>query len=224
MQYSSSSDEEEDKHIKMATSFFGNIENYVLGDDFDVYVERMEHLLTLNKVMDDKMKVSFFISLAGNDVYKILKSLVAPKKPNEFTYKQIIESLKTNFKPKKNKTAERFKFYKKTQSLDESISDFVIELKILAETCEFDTFLDSALCDKFICGVGNEKIQARLLQEEEPTFEKVVSLAQSMELTAKEVANINKNNKDNANFCQRLNVNRVGEEQRQYLRQQRKGI
>lgn len=50
--------------LKMTSTFFGNIENFVLGEDFDVYMERMDHLLLLNKITDEKLKISFFITLA----------------------------------------------------------------------------------------------------------------------------------------------------------------
>lgn len=83
-----------------------------------------------------------FITLSGESMYEILKSLTHPHKPSSVEYKEILKLLKKHFTPKTNKRAERYKFYKATQETGETLSDFIVRLKSLSQTCKFGDFLD----------------------------------------------------------------------------------
>lgn len=48
---------------------------------------------------------------------------------------------------------------------DESVADYVAELRWLTIHCKFSTFLDNALRDRFVCGLKSEAIQTKLLTE-----------------------------------------------------------
>ena len=115
-------------------------------------------------------------ALVGAQTFRLLKNLVAPKKPSEqnlvapkkpgeLTYTEVKQKLTAHFKPKPITIAERFRFYKRQQRQGESMADYVAELRRLATACEFGAFLDDALRDKFVCGLQNENIQRRLLSE-----------------------------------------------------------
>lgn len=182
----------------MANTLIGNIEPFVPGGNFKAYVERIEQLFIVNNVTELR-KVPLFITICGADVYEILSSLASPKTPSQLSYSEITEKLNTHFKPQVNKRAERYKFYKITQEAGETISDFVIRLKAAAKTCEFGDYLEGdgtefvvhaledALIDRFIAGLSNEKIQQKLLNQTEANFEKMVSVATTMDVTQKEV-------------------------------------
>ena len=45
------------------------------------------------------------------------------------------------------------------------MADFAAQLKKLSAHCEFGTFLDEALRDRFVCGLRKEPIQRKLLGE-----------------------------------------------------------
>lgn len=90
------------------TNFIGRIEYYNMGDDFQSYIEHMQHLLKLNKIEDSVSKISFMIGVGGAELYKVAKTLVAPRKPEEFTFDDLVKLLIAHFLPKKNITAERF--------------------------------------------------------------------------------------------------------------------
>lgn len=174
---------QEESSNQHTMAFIGTIEFFTPGEDFDDYKERLQHLLTINKVTDDKMKVSYLITLIGPESYKILKSLTDPHKPDSKTFDELIAVFEKYFKPKVNIIAERFKFYKRNQKLHESISDYIVELKTLAQSCDFKTFLEEALRDKLVCGINNESIQQKLLNETGLTFDKACELAKNMEMT-----------------------------------------
>ncbi|KAJ8945783.1 hypothetical protein NQ314_009052 [Rhamnusium bicolor] len=66
-------------------ALIGNIEQFKgNAEEFETYVERVEHLFKVNNVSQE-MKVSMFITLAGSEVYQTLRNLAAPRIPTELT-------------------------------------------------------------------------------------------------------------------------------------------
>ena len=126
------------------------------------------------------------LALVGAQTYQLLTNLVALNKPGEHTYAQVKEKLTAHLKPKPIKIAECFRFYKRQQQPNEKMADYIAEVRRLATTCEFGTFLDEALRDKFICGLFKESIQRRLLAEADLTLKKALELAQGMEAAEKD--------------------------------------
>lgn len=137
-------------------TMIGNIEPYVPGENFPEYQERLEQFFELNEVKEEK-RVAMLITLIGPETYRILKSLVLPEVPKSKSYKDLVKALTCHFAPSVNIIAERYKFNQCEQSVSESISDFIVALKMCAQSCEFKTFLDDALRDRFVCGVRDSK-------------------------------------------------------------------
>lgn len=127
-----------------------------------------------------------FLSVLGPVEYGLLKSLVEPVKIIDLTYQQMTQTLSDHFKPKPILIAEHFRFYQRNQSPGETISDYILALKRLASSCEFGTFLDDALRDKFVCGLTGEIYHRRLLSEKDLTFKKACDIALALELAHKD--------------------------------------
>ena len=91
--------------------------------------------------------------------------MTAPVLPAECDLKTLKEHLIQHIKPQPVVIAKRFKFHKQDQRPNETINEFIIELRKLARSCDFDDFLDQALADRFVCGLANASRQRRLLSE-----------------------------------------------------------
>lgn len=168
----------------MAKPFLGNIEPFLEGsDDYAEYLERIDCIMELNKITEAKDQGNFLISVCGGDLYSIIKACAAPKKPTELTYSEVKDLLKKYFDPAVSTIAERFKFYGRQQSPDETISNYIVEIKSMSKNCKFETFLSEALRDKLVFGVSNNSIQSKLLSEKDLTFEKACEIARGMEST-----------------------------------------
>ncbi len=118
-------------------------------------------------------------------MYGVLRSLLAPTRPQDQTFDDLVTRLKAHYDPKPLVIAERFRFYKRNQSSTETIAEFLADLRRLTIRCEFDTFLDQALRDRLVCGVRNELIQKRLLAEVGLTLARAMEIAQGMETAEK---------------------------------------
>lgn len=112
-----------------------------------------------------------------------MKSVVAPKSPSALKYDELKKVLEEYFEPKRNVIGERFLFHRRQRKTEETVCDYIVEIKSLSQTCEFGTFLEEALRDKLVFGICNPKIQSRLVNEKGLTLDSTCSIAKTMEMT-----------------------------------------
>ncbi|UYV66185.1 hypothetical protein LAZ67_4000640 [Cordylochernes scorpioides] len=75
------------------------------------------------------------------------------------------------------------KFLKRIQLGNESVSEYLRELRHLAMDCTFGEMLEVVLRDRFVAGIKSEGLQKKLLQEDDDvTLDRVISIAVSFEL------------------------------------------
>ena len=116
-----------------------------------------------------------FFSVIGRDTYSLLSNLLAAT-----PLKDLMETLRKNFEPKKVVMAARHQFHQRQQQSGESVATYLAELRKMAVPFEFGATLGEALRDRLVCGLGKEAHQKRLLLELDLTQDKAV-LAQSLE-------------------------------------------
>ena len=85
---------------------------------------------------------------------------------------------------------QRFKFYNRIQSKEESIASYVAALHALAEYCEYRESLNMMLHNKLVYGVNHEGIQCYLLTEKDLTYDKALEIAIAMEAAAKDTKDL----------------------------------
>lgn len=175
-------------------------------EEWTTYVERLDQYCVANDIPEGK-KVAVLLSVMGAKTYNLLRSLLAPTKPADKAYKDIVAVLQTHLNPKPLVIAERFRFHKRNQLKTESIAEFVAELRRLSEHCDFRENLSDSLRDRFVCGLHNENIQKRLLTERELTFQRAIEIATSMETAAKDAVELQQQ------MAQECNVHKIDKRQ-----------
>ena len=125
----------------------------------------------------DSAKVDIFLGVVGPKMYKLLKSLIAPTLPSNKTIDELYQTLKWHVQPTDSVISHRARFYTRKQKDTEGVTDFVVELKLLAPECEFDVFLDQALHDIFAMGTADSETQRKLREVKQLSFAKAVEIA-----------------------------------------------
>lgn len=95
-----------------------------------------------------------------------------PRKPGELIYEEALKLLSDHLNLRLSKFVQKFKFNRRDQLLNESLAEYLAELRKLSEHCEFKD-LEEMLLDRLICGMRDERIQRRLLADANLTFKKV---------------------------------------------------
>ena len=104
---------------------FGKIEPFDGGPrEWPSYAERIEQYLVANDIADPKKMVATLLTVVGPRTYSLLRDIVAPTKPSELKYEEIMEKLNKHYDPKPLVIAERFKFHKRNQMATETIAEY----------------------------------------------------------------------------------------------------
>ena len=104
-------------------------------------------------------------SIMGAECRKVLNNLPGLTEADRKKPKVILEKLKQYFIPQKNVLYERFVFNSAIQKSGESIDEFTLRLRRLAESCEFGDLKDSLIRDRLVIGTTDEGGRERLLRE-----------------------------------------------------------
>ena len=106
--------------------------------------------------------------------------MLAPESPARKTVKMLSETLIDHLKLQPIIIAEGYKFYCRDQSENETITEYLAELRKLTLKCGIKNFLDQALRDRFVCGLQNNSIRRRLLAERKLTLKLAIELAKTI--------------------------------------------
>ncbi|KXJ06273.1 hypothetical protein AC249_AIPGENE3586, partial [Exaiptasia diaphana] len=129
-------------HYSKIESFTGK------KDNWELYVERLEIYFAANDLDEippaedgsnanavkrraDKRR-AILLSVIGQETYSLLRNLVSPAKPTDKSYNDLVSALKNHYEPTCSVTVERYKFHTRTRKPNESVPEYVSELKKLA--------------------------------------------------------------------------------------------
>ena len=150
-------------------------------EDWTSYTERLQQYFTANDVTDAGKQRAILLSVCGAPAYQLIRNLVAPQKPIEKSFAEIVKLMSDHYQPKPSPIVQRFLFNTRSRKQGESVATFVAQLKKLSEHCDYGDSLNDMIRDRLVCGINDGRIQRRLLAEAELTYKKAFELAQAME-------------------------------------------
>ena len=68
------------------------------------------------------------LSVVGPVTYKLLRNLLAPAKPGEKTYDELVETLSAHYSPPPSEIIQQFKFHSRFRNPGESVVTYIAEL------------------------------------------------------------------------------------------------
>ena len=136
-------------------------------------------------------RVDTFLSVIGGKTYTLLRNLTAPIAPSEKTLDELKTTLKRHFEPTTIVIAERYYFHCRQQAEDESIAEYIAELRRLSIKCEFGDYLEQALRDRLVCGLRSKAIQEELLTKRGLTLVRAQEIAEGMEAASRNTLQLN---------------------------------
>ena len=155
----------------MAASMIGTMEPYdESGEPFASYLERFDLYVAANDIPDDRKK-AVFLSIIGAKTYQLLRSLCSPDLPSAKSFTGCTKLLKDHLAPAPLEIAETYRFHQRSQQPNESIHDYVAQLKLLSEHCNFPAICrNRILRDRLVCGLRSDAVRKKLLSEKDLTL------------------------------------------------------
>ncbi len=111
---------------------YGKVEEYDESEEWPQYCERLENFFDANEVTDGGKKRAILLTVCGAKIYKLIKDLVSPQKPKDKSFEELTNLVKKHLNPAPSTIVARFKLNSCTRQLDESVSDYVAEIRHLA--------------------------------------------------------------------------------------------
>ena len=177
----------------MAKSIIGCVGEFSDREDsWQFYIDRLEQFFVANDVDNEGKKKAILLSSVGAKTYKLLTSLSQPKSPKDLSYSQIVTLIKNHQNPEPSSIVQRFKFNSRVRKPEESVRNYVAELRKLSEFCDFGDNLDDMLRDRLVCGINDRRIQTKLLSERNLTFDKALEISQATEAAVQNFESLTK--------------------------------
>ena len=156
-------------------ALFGQVQEFDQDkEEWSQYVERLDQYFLANDIQDAAKKRAILLTVMGPIQFKLLKNIIAPAKPEEKTYKEIVDELKDHHNPQPSEIVQRFKFNTRVRQPGESVATFVSELRAISETCNFGNTLEVMLRDRLVCGINDLQVQRKLLAHKALTFKQAL--------------------------------------------------
>ena len=174
----------------MAT--FGAVgEFHEKNEQWSTYIDRFEEFFIANNINSAPQKRAILNSTVGSVTFKLIGSLLHPKKPKEATYDEIVKLLSDHYRPTTSITFARFEFGSRNRHPGESVNDYLAALRSLASDCNFGESLDTELCHRLTLGLNDSRIQKNLLaQGDKLDLKKALEVANSMEYAESQSRNL----------------------------------
>ena len=104
---------------------------------------------------------------------------------------QIVNLMKEHYKKDTIEIMEHFKFFKRVQEEQETLANYLAELRKLTKNCNFGNSLDTALRDQLVCTLRDYKTQLELLCISNLTLAMATEQARAAEAASRKSQKLN---------------------------------
>lgn len=142
---------------------------------WDDYVKHFGRYLIAsdNQERNEAAKIAILLNIAGEEIEHIYDTLHLDQKCKTFT--EVTQELSSYFKPTKNIIFERYVFLTHEVKGEQSIEDFVLELRKLSESCEY-VEQENMIRDKLVMSVKDDELRKLFLQEQGLTLTSALAI------------------------------------------------
>lgn len=181
-------EEIEVKEVKMAQLIFGKLREFVPGDDVSVYLDHVDDFFELNVgTVKENQRVQYFLNAVGTAAFNQLSIKCSPDKPKTKTLDALKQLVKDVYEVKRNVQVERSRFTNRRRLAKETINEYITQLQMLAEHCDFGNSLDDRLKTQFIAGINCSRTLSKLLAlQANASLADTVNKAKEAELIAEQ--------------------------------------
>ena len=128
---------------------YGNFNEYDNSkEDWTSYTERLQQYFTANDIEAEPKRRAILLSVCVAKTYQLIKNLLAPEKPTDKLYKEVVQTVKDHVEPKPSVVVQRFTFHSRIRRQGELVSNYVAELNKISEHCVFGDSLQEMLRDR----------------------------------------------------------------------------
>lgn len=150
-------------------------------------------MLAIGLQGNDKRKIALLLTVAGRGALYVYNTFVFTEDETD-KFDVVMEKFEQYCTQRKNETYEGYVFRNRLQKESESIEQYVTDLRLKSQTCNFGTLCDSLIRDQIVVGVQDNKVRLYLLKETDLTLEKAIKMCQASESAKAQIKTFSKEN------------------------------
>lgn len=148
------------------------------------WLQRLQGAFMIFKIRGND-RVPYLLHYVGAAAFDILCDRLDSEDPFCQTFERLTSTLEDFYDPPPLEIAENFRFHQQRQESGENVQQFATALHKLSIHCNFGEYLKTALRNQLVFGLASKKIQTRLLEKKDLTYEEALRVATTMELSEK---------------------------------------
>nr|XP_050026179.1 uncharacterized protein LOC126521512 [Dermacentor andersoni] len=156
--------------------------------NWKAYIMKAEAYFEATGISDSGKKRALLVAALSTRTVQLLSGQVAPRKLNSLTYEEAVKVLDDYFDPKRHEITESYRFFNRCQLEGEPIQQFILEVRRVADGCNFGGMLDRMLRDRIVCGVRSSAVQKQLLTKTDLTLTEAETIAEAAEKDTKKMS------------------------------------
>ncbi|KAF7646309.1 hypothetical protein LDENG_00190110 [Lucifuga dentata] len=143
-------------------------------------------MLAIGLEGDEKQKIALLLTVAGRSALDVYNMFILTEEEKD-KFDAVINKVERYCTLRKNETYERYIFRNRMQKESESIEQYVMDLKLKSQLCNFGTLCDSMIRDQIVIGVLDKRVRMHLLKEADLTLKKAMEICQAAESTREQI-------------------------------------
>lgn len=176
-----------------------------IGLRWKKWIKRLERLLDIKNVTDDKKKITYLFYYGGDQ----LEDIYSEQALNTDTFKEVVDKLTERFNPKTNNQLHIYNFRAIQQHEGEPFDEFVQRLKDQGEMCNFKD-LDDEVASQIIIKCKSQNLKHKALEKEDLKLKDVVKMGRLEESIEQQIKGISSQSQPRTSFDDgMLSVNAV---------------
>jgi len=126
-------------------------------------------------------RAAVLLSILGKEALQVYNTFSWSSEADMRNTCKILEKFDEYCTPRCNLTFERHQFNTRKQGRNETVDDYITQLKLLSENCEYGQLKDSIIRDIFIIGITDSHLRESMLREPNLPLEKAINMARASE-------------------------------------------
>ncbi|XP_046597267.1 uncharacterized protein LOC124294709 [Neodiprion lecontei] len=146
-----------------------------VGENWRTWRARFENYLVASEAnkKSEATQCAQLLHYIGEDGFKIFTTFTIPDEEKD-KLQPLIKKFEEHFLPKENLAYERYQFFSYRQHDEETLEQFITELKKKAKKCKLGSLNDELIKTMITCGVADGSIREKLLQNDEQTLQEAI--------------------------------------------------
>ncbi|KAL1482922.1 hypothetical protein MTO96_033477, partial [Rhipicephalus appendiculatus] len=124
------------------------------ASSWDAYRVRLEAYFEGNDITHTSKRYTVLVAPLSDSVVRVIQGRCPSTPVNSQTYEEVANELEEHYSPQVNETAARHAFFVRRQGDNDTVKDFVANLRRPAKDCDFGSFLDRMLRDRIVWGTA----------------------------------------------------------------------